>query len=69
MSIEERVTRALEEEADQIEVDVVRLLGVTRGRLTTKLEGAPPEYGTLGTGSRGGCGDRGRCRRSLPAGG
>ena len=38
MSIEERLTRALEEEADQIEVDVVRLLGVTRGRLTTKLE-------------------------------
>ena len=30
MSIEERLTRALEEEADQIEVDVVRLLGVTR---------------------------------------
>ena len=38
MSIEERLTRALEEEADQIEVDVVRLLGVTRGRLTTKLD-------------------------------
>ena len=38
MSIEERLTRALVEEADQIEVDVVRLLGVTRGRLTTKLD-------------------------------
>ena len=38
MSIEERLTRALEEEADQIDVDVVRLLGVTRGRLTTKLD-------------------------------
>ena len=36
MSIEERLTRALEEEADQIDVDVVRLLGVTRGRLTSK---------------------------------
>ena len=68
MSIEERLTRALEEEADQIDVDVVRLLGVTRGRLTTKLDATTPAYGTLDTGSRGSCGDRDRCRRSLLAG-
>ena len=68
MSIEERLTRALEEEADQIEVDVVRLLGVTRGRLTHEAGATTPEYGTLGAGSRGSCGDRDRCRRSLLAG-